>query len=73
MKKKSNSTNFSSKTKAETLELLQKLVKQSKVEKIYVFTIEDWKKSRNIILRNISQKFNKKWTDYIFRDECSTK
>ena len=60
MKKKSNSINFSSKTKAETLELLQKLVKQSKVEKIYIFTIEDWKKSRNIILRNIPQKFNKK-------------
>ena len=39
MKKKSNSINFSSKTKAETLELLQKLVKQSKVEKIYIFTI----------------------------------
>ena len=53
MKKKSANINFSFKTKAETLKLLQKLVKQSKIETIYAFTIKDWEKSHDIILENI--------------------
>ena len=60
MKKKSANINFFFKTKAETLKLLQKLVKQSKIETIYAFTIKDWEKSHDIILENISKKFDKK-------------
>ena len=60
MKKKSANINFSFKTKAETLKLLQKLVKQSKIETIYAFTIKDWEKSHDTILENISKKFDKK-------------
>ena len=41
MEKKSISTNFLFKTKADTLKQLTELVKQSKIEKIYAFTVEN--------------------------------
>jgi len=80
MKQKSININSSFKTKAETLKLLQKLVKHSKIEKIYAFTIEDWEKSQDIIIKNISKKFNKKIVvrssaigeDSIFSSEAGT-
>ena len=46
MKKKSANTNFLFKTKADTLKQLAKLVKQSKIEKIYIFSIEEWENSQ---------------------------
>ena len=60
MEKKSISTNFLFKTKADTLKQLTELVKQSKIEKIYAFTVEEWQRSRNAILTHISSNFNKK-------------
>ena len=60
MKKISTKSNFLFKTKADTLKQLVKLVKQSKIEKIYVFTVEEWKSSRTTILKYISNNFDKK-------------
>ena len=60
MKKKSAKANFLFKTKADTLKQLTELVKQSKIEKIYAFTVEEWQRSRNTILKYISSNFNKK-------------
>jgi len=60
MKKKPTKANFLFKTKADTLKQLTELVKQSKIEKIYAFTVEEWKKSQNTILEYISSNFNKK-------------
>ena len=60
MKKVSTKSNFLFKTKADTLKQLTELVKQSKIEKIYAFTIEEWKRSQNAILKYISSNFNKK-------------
>ncbi len=58
--KKSTRTNFLFKTKADTLKQLTGLVKQSKIEKIYAFTVEEWQRSRIGILKHISSNFNKK-------------
>ena len=58
--KKSTRTNFLFKTKADTLKQLTELVKQSKIEKIYAFTVEEWQRSRIGILKHISSNFNKK-------------
>ncbi len=41
--------NFS---KAETLQHLAKKLKKSQIENLYVFTLDDWKKSENKILKN---------------------
>ena len=60
MKKKSAKANFLFKTKADTLKQLTELVKQSKIEKIYAFTVEEWQRSRISILKHISSNFNKK-------------
>ena len=60
MKKKPTRANFLFKTKADTLKQLTELVKQSKIEKIYAFTVEEWQRSRNTILKYISSNFNKK-------------
>ena len=60
MKKKSANPNFLFKTKADTLKQLIKLVKQSKIEKIYAFTVEEWQNSRITILKHVSNSFNKK-------------
>ena len=60
MKKKPTRANFLFKTKADTLKQLTGLVKQSKIEKIYAFTVEEWQRSRNTILKYKSSKFNKK-------------
>ena len=46
MKKVSTKSNFLFKTKADTLKQLVKLVEQSKIEKIYVFTVEEWQSSQ---------------------------
>ena len=58
--KKPARTNFLFKTKADTLKQLTELVKQSKIEKIYVFTVKEWQRSRISILKHISSNFNKK-------------
>ena len=58
--KKSTRTNFLFKTKADTLKQLTELVKQSKIEKIYAFTVKEWQRSRITILKHISSNFNKK-------------
>ena len=58
--KKPTRTNFLFKTKADTLKQLTELVKQSKIEKIYAFTVEEWQRSRIGILKHISSNFNKK-------------
>jgi len=58
--KKSTRTNFLFKTKADTLKQLTELVKHSKIEKIYAFTVEEWQRSRIGILKHISSNFNKK-------------
>ena len=60
MKKVSTKSNFLFKTKADTLKQLVKLVEQSKIEKIYVFTVEEWQSSQTTILKYISSNFNKK-------------
>ena len=60
MKKVSIKSNFLFKTKADTLKQLVKLVEQSKIEKIYVFTVEEWQSSQTTILKYISNNFNKK-------------
>ena len=60
MKKVSTKSNFLFKTKADTLKQLVKLVEQSKIEKIYVFTVEEWQSSQTTILKYISNNFNKK-------------
>ena len=60
MKKVSTKSNFLFKTKADTLKQLVKLVEQSKIEKIYVFTIEEWQSLQTTILKYISNNFNKK-------------
>ena len=58
MKKVSTKSNFLFKTKADTLKQLVKLVEQSKIEKIYVFTVEEWQSSQTTILKYISNNFN---------------
>ena len=58
--KKPTRTNFLFKTKADTLKQLTELVKQSKIEKIYAFTVKEWQRSRITILKHISSNFNKK-------------
>ena len=60
MKKVSTKSNFLFKTKADTLKQLVKLVERSKIEKIYVFTVEEWQSSQITILKYISNNFNKK-------------
>jgi len=58
--KKPTRTKFLFKTKADTLKQLTELAKQSKIEKIYAFTVKEWQRSRTTILKHISSNFNKK-------------
>ena len=58
--KKPTRTDFLFKTKADTLKQLTELVKQSKIEKIYAFTVKEWQRSQITILKHISSNFNKK-------------
>ena len=48
-------------SKSNVLQFLQKKVKYSHIEKIFVFTVEDWNFERNLILSKIQNNFlNKK-------------
>ena len=44
-------------SKSTMLKLLQNNLKQSKIEKIYDFTVQEWSDNQKFILKNISQKF----------------
>lgn len=47
-------------TKKQTLENLKKLLKKSKIEDIFSFTVKEWKERKNTILAMIESKFEKK-------------
>jgi len=53
---KNNENLFQS--KSAMLKLLQNNLKQSKIEKIYDFTVQEWLANQKLILKNISQKFS---------------
>ena len=53
---KNNENLFQS--KSTMLKLLQNNLKQSKIEKIYDFTVQEWLDNQKFILKNISQKFS---------------
>jgi len=56
---KKNSSLFTS--KSNVLQFLQKKLKSSHIEKIFVFTVEDWNSDKNLILSKIQNNFlNKK-------------
>ncbi len=44
-------------SKSNVLKFLQNQIKNSKIEKLYVFQIEDWNKNKNKILKEINQYF----------------
>ena len=44
-------------SKSNVLKFLQNQIKNSKIEKLYVFQIEDWDKNKNKILKEINQYF----------------
>ena len=47
-------------SKADVLSFLNSNLKNSKIEKIYSFVVDDWKKNREEILQQIELTFNKK-------------
>ena len=47
-------------SKADVLNFLNSNLKNSKIEKIYSFVVDDWKKNREEILQRIILTFNKK-------------
>jgi hypothetical protein len=49
------------------LKLLQNQLKQSKIEKIYDFTVKEWNTNKSLILKNISKKFS---NDIIIRSSA---
>jgi glutamine kinase len=58
-------TNFKNQThvfgsKSHTLKFLQKKIKNSKIEPIYDFTVDEWTENPKLILKNISIKFDSK-------------
>jgi len=55
-----NTSKFKFQTKSETLKFLKKRVKESKIENIFDFTIEDWNHDKIKILQIIRVKFNSK-------------
>ena len=55
-----NTSKFKFQTKSETLKFLKKRVKESKIENIFDFTIEDWNHDKVKILQIIRVKFNSK-------------
>ena len=54
--RKIEDTIFSS--KADTLEYLKSLLKESKIEKTFVFTVFDWKEEKGEIINKIKEKFS---------------
>lgn len=44
-------------SKAQTLRTLSPLLKKSRIEKMYIFTVKDWHKFRDEILENIRERF----------------
>ena len=54
----SKSYNFT--TKANVLKFLGEKIKKSHIERIFVFTVEDWKNNQDEILDSISETFKKK-------------
>ena len=60
--KQKNSSSLSyfeknSSSKSSTLKFLYKNLKNSKIEKIYDFSVIDWKQNKKIIIKNIQKKF----------------
>ena len=55
---KSKSYNFT--TKTNVLKFLSEKIKKSHIEKIFGFTVEDWKNNQDKILDSISKTFKKK-------------
>ena len=51
-------------SKADVLNFLNLNLKNSKIEKIYSFVVDDWKKNREEILQQIELTFNKKKSYY---------
>ncbi|MBI2498708.1 adenylyltransferase/cytidyltransferase family protein [Candidatus Woesearchaeota archaeon] len=47
-------------TKANTLKALKPLLKHSKIEDFYIFTVSDWKEKKEDILSELKNKFNSK-------------
>ena len=45
-------------TKANTLRSLSPLLKNSKIEKSFVFTVKDWEESQKLVIDNILREFN---------------
>ena len=44
-------------TKADTLKTLKPLLKKSRIEKLFSFTVSDWKNNKNLVLGKIKEKF----------------
>ena len=61
--KQKNSSSLSyfeknSSSKSSTLKFLYKNLKKSKIEKIYDFSVLDWKQNQKIIIKDIQKKFS---------------
>ena len=54
-------------SKSNTLLLLNKILRKSKIEKIFNFTVEEWLQNQNIVLDKISQQFD---SDVIVRSSA---
>ena len=54
-------------SKSNTLLLLNKILRKSKIEKIFNFTVEEWLQNRNMILDKISEQFD---SDIIVRSSA---
>ncbi len=55
-------------TKAQTLKTLYSLLKKSRIEKMYIFTVNDWLHYKSRILTDIQKKFNNRYV--IVRSSC---
>ena len=47
-------------SKANVLNFLEKKITKSKIEELYYFTVEDWQKNNELIIKQIKTKFRKK-------------
>ena len=54
-------------SKSNTLLLLNKILRKSKIEKIFNFTVEEWLQNRNMVLDKISEQFD---SDIIVRSSA---
>ena len=54
-------------SKSNTLLLLNKILRKSKIEKIFNFTVEEWLQNRNMVLDKISEQFD---SDIIIRSSA---